>query len=63
QMKLQNLVPGLDNPGALTNGILGQILRGKPGPGEQQEPKSQDQNKQQPGTLKDLFDVFKKKQQ
>ena len=56
-MKLQNLVPGIDNPGALTNGILGQILRGKPVPG------AQDQNKQQPDALKDLFDVFKKKQQ
>ena len=61
QMKLQNLVPGLDNPAGLTNGILGQILRGKPGPGEQQQPKSQDQNKQPPDGLKDLFDVFKNK--
>ena len=65
QMKLQNLVPGLDNPAGLTNGILGQILRGKPAPGEpQQAPnQQQDQNKQpQPDPLKDLFDSFKKKQ-
>jgi len=33
QMKLQNLVPNINDPAALTNGILGQILRGKPTPG------------------------------
>jgi uncharacterized protein involved in outer membrane biogenesis len=33
QMKLQNLVPNINDPAALTNSIFGQILRGKPTPG------------------------------
>ena len=70
EMKLQNLVPGLDNPADLTNSILGQVLRGKPGqpaqpaqPGQPAQPqgqKSPDQQ-QQPNGLNDIFDLFKNK--
>ncbi len=65
QMKLQKLVPSLDNPAGLTNGILGDILRGKPAvPGEQQQQPSEDQNKQPPDALKDIFGgVLKGKKQ
>ena len=49
QMKLQNLVPGIDNPAGLTNRLFGEILRSKPGSNgpEQSEP------------LKDFLDLFK----
>jgi uncharacterized protein involved in outer membrane biogenesis len=70
EMKLQNLVPGLNNPGDLTNSILGQVLRGKPGqpgqptqpgqPAQPQEQKAPDQQ-QQPNPLNDVFDLFKNK--
>jgi AsmA protein len=56
EMKLHNLVPDVSNPAGLTNGILGQILRGKPSP-----PASQPgQNQQAPPTnpLNNLFDLF-----
>jgi AsmA-like C-terminal region len=33
QMKLQNLVPNINDPAALTNSIFGQIFQGKPAPG------------------------------
>src|SRR5262245_41020882 len=33
QMKLQNLVPNINDPAGLTNSILGQVLRGHPTPG------------------------------
>jgi hypothetical protein len=60
QMKLKNLVPSTNNPSALTNGILGQILRGKPAaPNGQQEQNPQQQ--QAPDTLENLLKVFKNK--
>ena len=60
QMKLKNLVPNLDNPAALTEGILGQILRGKPtAPQEQQQ--QQQQTPAAPDQLKNLFDLFQNK--
>jgi uncharacterized protein involved in outer membrane biogenesis len=63
QMKLQNLVPGVENPAGLTNGILGQILRGKPLPNQNQQPQQAQPQQQQPNNLNDLLDLFKKKQQ
>jgi AsmA protein len=33
QMKLQNLVPNINDPARLTNSIFGQVLRGNPTPG------------------------------
>jgi AsmA protein len=58
QMKVKNLVPSMNNPSALTNGILGQILRGKPAaPNGQQQPNPQ----QEQAPLNDLFNIFKNK--
>jgi uncharacterized protein involved in outer membrane biogenesis len=72
EMKLQNLVPGLANPGQLQEGILGQILRGKPQPqpGQQQTPEQQQnpnpaqpaQPAQPPGGFNDLLDLLRKGQ-
>jgi uncharacterized protein involved in outer membrane biogenesis len=76
QMKLQNLVPSISNPSDLTNGVLGQILRGKPGTPapEQQQPQQQPQQQQQPqpqqkppdqnqppDKFKDFLDLLKNK--
>src|SRR5262249_32559753 len=51
QMKLQNLIPSIDNPAGLGKGVVEQILRGKPG---------QPVQPQQPGSLRDLLDLFQK---
>jgi uncharacterized protein involved in outer membrane biogenesis len=59
QMKVKNLVPNMNNPSALSNGILGQILRGKPTQPGQQEQNPQQQPQQPP--LNDLFNIFKNK--
>jgi hypothetical protein len=61
QMKLKNLVPNLDNPAALTTGILGQILRGKPGAPNAQPRQNPQPQQQAPEELKNLFDLFKNK--
>jgi hypothetical protein len=45
-MKLQNMLPSLNNPGALTPGILGAILGQKGQQGGQQQ-NQQQQNQQQ----------------
>ena len=66
QMKLQNLVPSVNDPSGLTNGILGQIFRGKPtapaGQNPAQQQNSQQQNRQQQNQpsnpLNNLFDLF-----
>jgi AsmA protein len=59
QMKLKNLVPNMNNPSDLTNGLLGNILRGKPGTPSGQQ---QQQNQQQaPDSLNNVLDLFKKK--
>jgi hypothetical protein len=36
QMKLQNMVPSFGNPGDMTSGIVGAVMGGKKGQGEQQ---------------------------
>ena len=60
QMKLQNLVPSIENPAGLGKAILGQVLRGKPEqPTEGQQQKPQDQ-RQRPDTLKDFLDLLQK---
>ena len=59
QMKLQNLVPSIENPAGLSKGIFEQILRGKsqqPAEGQPQNPKNQDV----PGTLNDFLDLLQK---
>jgi uncharacterized protein involved in outer membrane biogenesis len=57
EMKLKNVLPGVDNPAALTKGILGQVLRGKPGqPGQSGLPVPA----AVPNSLKNLFDTFGK---
>jgi AsmA protein len=73
QMKLQNLVPDISN---LTDGIFGQIFRGKPGPGglgdifgplggkQQEQPQPKQEQQPQPGPLQDLLNsVFGNKKQ
>ena len=60
QMKLKNLVPNLNNPSDLTNGLLGNILRGKPAAPNGQP--GQDQQQTQPQNLEnDLLNIFKNK--
>jgi len=57
-IKLKNVLPGMDNPGAFTKGILGQVLRRKPGqPGQSESPVPAPV----PDSLKNLFDTFGKK--
>ena len=58
EMKLKNVVPGVDNPAGLTKGIFGQVLRGMPGrPGQSEPPVPEPV----PNSLKNLFDTFGKK--
>jgi uncharacterized protein involved in outer membrane biogenesis len=60
QMKLKNLVPNLNNPSDLTNGLLGNILRGKPAAPNGQP--GQNQQQTQPQNLEnDLLNIFKNK--
>jgi AsmA protein len=61
QMKLKNLVPDINNPSELTNGIFGQILRGKPTAPTGQPGQNPQQQQQAPDTLKNLLDGFKNK--
>jgi uncharacterized protein involved in outer membrane biogenesis len=65
QMKLQNLVPNIDDPANLGKGILGQILRGKPDqPAEEPQDKSEEDKRpdqEQPGGLQDLLDLLQKR--
>jgi AsmA protein len=58
EIKLKNVLPGMDNPGAFTKGILGQVLRGKPGQPGQSGPNVPEPV---PNSLKNLFDTFGKK--
>jgi uncharacterized protein involved in outer membrane biogenesis len=61
QMKLKNLVPSVNNPSDFTNGILGQILRGKPAvPDGQQGQNPQPQTPPQ-NIEKNLLDLLKNK--
>jgi uncharacterized protein involved in outer membrane biogenesis len=56
-MKLQKLLPGIENPAGLGNTIFGQILRSKPG----QPPAGQQQQEQQPSNpVNDLLNIFQK---
>jgi AsmA protein len=55
-LKLQKLLPGLENPGGLENTIFGQILRSKPG-----APPAQQQQQQEPSNpVNDLLNIFQK---
>src|SRR5262249_16027367 len=59
QMKLQNLVPGIENPAGLGKGIFEQILRRK----SEQPPEGQPEKPKQnnvPGTLNDFLDLLQK---
>ena len=54
QMKLENLVPNLQNPSDWKNGIFGEIFRNKPRPNSQEQRESPPER---PGkTLQDLLD-------
>ena len=56
-MKLQKLLPGVENPAGLGNTIFGQILRNKPG----QPPNGQQQQEQQPSNpVNDLLNILQK---
>jgi uncharacterized protein involved in outer membrane biogenesis len=55
-MKLQKLLPGVENPAGLGNTIFGQILRSKPG----QPATGQQQQEQQPAKVNDLLNIFQK---
>jgi len=57
-MKLKNILPGLENPSALTKGFLGQVLRGKPGIPDQPSQPGQPAPAQNP--VQNLFDIFQK---
>jgi uncharacterized protein involved in outer membrane biogenesis len=60
QLKLQNVLPGIENPADVTNGVLNQILRTKPGPPPPSE--SGPQSPPKPPTPFDNFlDLFKNK--
>ena len=61
QMKLENLVPNLQNPADWKNGIFGEIFRNQP---QQNPPPEQDNKPQRPGkTLQDLLDKVLKPRQ
>jgi uncharacterized protein involved in outer membrane biogenesis len=61
QMKLQNLVPGFENPAGLGKGIFEQILRGKPEQPTEEQPEKPNNQKEVPGSLNDFFDLLQKR--
>lgn len=60
QMKLQNVLPGIENPAKLGNGLLDQILRSKPGPPSSQPQPPQNQPKKET-PFDNFLDLLKNK--
>jgi uncharacterized protein involved in outer membrane biogenesis len=61
QMKLQNILPGNENPSKLTNGLLDEILRSKPGPPASQLQQRQQNQPKQESPFDNFLDLFKNK--
>jgi uncharacterized protein involved in outer membrane biogenesis len=59
QMKLKNLVPSVNNPSDLTNGILGQILGGKQAQSNGQQGQKPQQQTAPENIEKNLLDLLK----